>query len=158
MGICLLHFLSLLVWLIKRTLYFVIFFKAIFLPCRVPTFRDQKVVKHGRHRGISFLHIDWTRSICKSMTASLWFKSFQDLSLLKSYNVDLWINIYKSVDLGGWSGLFCWIPWLLCLWPVICLWYFVLIQVSPIMISAFKKSIFIKQKSSWLLKKSLISG
>ena len=42
-----------------RTLYFDIFvFKAIFLPCRVPNFRDQKVVKHGRNEGISFLHID----------------------------------------------------------------------------------------------------
>ena len=42
-----------------RTLYFdIFFFKAIFLPCRVPTFRDQKVVKHGRNGGISFLHID----------------------------------------------------------------------------------------------------
>ena len=49
---------KLLVWLIKRTLYSDIFFKEIFLPCRVPTFRDQKVVKHGRHQGISFLHID----------------------------------------------------------------------------------------------------
>ena len=58
MEICLLHFLSLLVWLIKMTLYFDIFFKAIFLPCRMPTFRDQKVVKHGRNGGISFLHID----------------------------------------------------------------------------------------------------
>ena len=42
----------------KDLVFFIFSFKEIFLPCRVPTFRDQKVVKHGRHRGISFLHID----------------------------------------------------------------------------------------------------
>ena len=58
---------------IKRTLYFDIFFKAIFLPCRVPTFRDQKVVKHGRNRvpiSHSCILIE-LGPICKSMAASL---------------------------------------------------------------------------------------
>ena len=35
-----------------------IFLSRIFLSCRVPTFRGQKVVKHGGRRGISFLFID----------------------------------------------------------------------------------------------------
>ena len=35
-----------------------VFFSRIFLSCRVPTFRGQKVVKHGSHRGISFMFID----------------------------------------------------------------------------------------------------
>ena len=42
----------------KWTLYTSFFFNGIFLSCRVPTFREQKVVKHGGHRGISFLFID----------------------------------------------------------------------------------------------------
>ena len=33
-------------------------FNEILFPCRVPTFRGQKVVKHGSHRGISFMFID----------------------------------------------------------------------------------------------------
>ena len=41
----------------KRTLHFGIFFNEIFLSCRVPTFRGQKVVKHGGHHGISYLFI-----------------------------------------------------------------------------------------------------
>ena len=45
-----------------RTLHSGIFFNGIFLSCWVPTFRSQKVVKHGGHRGISFLFIDLTRS------------------------------------------------------------------------------------------------
>ena len=43
---------------IKRTLHSGIFFNGIFLSCRVPTFRGQKVVKHAGHRGISFLFTD----------------------------------------------------------------------------------------------------
>ena len=31
-------------------------------PPSVTTFRDQNMVKHGGHRGISFLFIDWTKS------------------------------------------------------------------------------------------------
>ena len=54
------------------------------------------------------------------------------------------------------SGLFCWIPWLLCIWPVLCFWCIILISVSPKMISAFKKPTFLKQKSLRLHKKSLI--
>ena len=50
----------------KKGPYFLIFFfKDIFLPCRVPTFRGQKVLNYGRHLGISFLHIDGTRSNLK---------------------------------------------------------------------------------------------
>ena len=33
-------------------------FSEMFLPCRVPSFRGLKVVKHGGHQGISFLFID----------------------------------------------------------------------------------------------------
>ena len=47
----------------KRTLHFAIFFNENFLSCRVPTFRGQKVVKHGGHHGISYLFIGWTRSV-----------------------------------------------------------------------------------------------
>ena len=36
----------------KRTMHF------DFFQCRVPTFKCQKVVKHGGHRGISFLFFD----------------------------------------------------------------------------------------------------
>ena len=46
----------------KDLVFWYFFFIEIFLPCRVATFRDQKLVKHGRDGGISFLHIDWTRS------------------------------------------------------------------------------------------------
>ena len=42
-------------WLRKRTLHFGTYFNEIFLSCRVPTFRGQKVIKHGGHHGISFL-------------------------------------------------------------------------------------------------------
>ena len=49
--------LRLLVRLSKRTLRFGIFFNEFFLSCRVPTFRGQKVVKHGGHHGISYLFI-----------------------------------------------------------------------------------------------------
>ena len=48
----------------KWTLYFDIF-DEMFLPCRMPTFRCQKVVTHGSHHGhmcISFVCIVWTRS------------------------------------------------------------------------------------------------
>ena len=55
----------------KRTLYFDIFFKAIFLPCRVPTFREQKVVKHGRHRVSHSCILIELGPIFKSMAASL---------------------------------------------------------------------------------------
>ena len=34
--------------------------------------------------------------ICNSMAASLWFKSFVDHRLLKSYNGGLWKNNYRS--------------------------------------------------------------
>ena len=51
----------------KKTLYFDIFFKAIFLPCWVPTFRDQKVVTGVSH---SCILIE-LGPICKSMAASL---------------------------------------------------------------------------------------
>ena len=34
--------------------------------------------------------------ICNSMAASLCLKSCEDHSLLKSYNGDLWKNIYRS--------------------------------------------------------------
>ena len=54
-----------------RTLYFDFFFKAIFLPCRVPTFRDQKVVKHGRNRVSHSCILIELGPICKSMAASL---------------------------------------------------------------------------------------
>ena len=80
--------------------------------------------------------------ICNSMAASLWLKSCEDHSLLKSYNGGLWKNNYRSGPLRRISGLFCWIPLLLCLWPIICFWCIVLISASPIMISAFKKSTF----------------
>ena len=50
--------LSLLVWLRKKDLAFWYFFSRIFLSCRVPTFRGQKVAKHAGHWGISFLFID----------------------------------------------------------------------------------------------------
>ena len=42
----------------KRTLHFDIFFNEMFLPCRVPTFKGQKVVKHGGRQSISLLFID----------------------------------------------------------------------------------------------------
>ena len=38
-----------------------IVFNGIFLSCRVPTFRGQKVVKHAGHCGTSFLLNDRTR-------------------------------------------------------------------------------------------------
>ena len=53
---------SLVAWLRKKDLAFWYFFSRIFLSCRVPTFRGQKVAKHGGHQGISFLFFDWTRS------------------------------------------------------------------------------------------------
>ena len=87
--------LSLLVWLRKKQTLHSSIFNKIFLSCRVPTFRGQKVVKHGGHQGISFLFIDWT-TICISMAASLWLKSCEDHSLLKSYNGGLWKNNYRS--------------------------------------------------------------
>ena len=46
--------------------YFDIFFNEIFFTCtcRVPTFKDQKVVKYGGHRGISFLRTtDYLKAI-----------------------------------------------------------------------------------------------
>ena len=52
----------LLVWLRKNALYFGMFFFEIIPSCRVPTYRDQKVVKHGGHHGISYLFIAETRS------------------------------------------------------------------------------------------------
>ena len=42
----------------KRTEHSGILINGIFLSCTVPTFRDQKVVKHGGHQGISFLFIE----------------------------------------------------------------------------------------------------
>ena len=47
------------------------FFSRIFLLCRVPTFRGQKVVKRGVHGGISFLFLIELCPICNSMAASL---------------------------------------------------------------------------------------
>ena len=41
----------------KRTFHFDILFNEMFIPCRVPTFRDQKVLRHCGHWGISFLFI-----------------------------------------------------------------------------------------------------
>ena len=57
----------------KKDLFFIFFFKAIFLPCREPTFRDQKVVKHGRN-GVPVSHsciLIELGPICKSLAASL---------------------------------------------------------------------------------------
>ena len=73
----------------KRTLHSgIFFFSRIFLLCRVPTFRGQKVAKHGGHQGISFLFF-WLNYV-QSVTASLWLKSCEDHSHLKSYNGGLW--------------------------------------------------------------------
>ena len=55
--------LSSLVWLRKKGPCILLFlYNEIFLSCRVPTFRGKKVVKHGGHRGISYLSIGWTMS------------------------------------------------------------------------------------------------
>ena len=81
----------------KRALHSGIFFSRIFLSCSVPTFRGQKVAKHGGHQGISFLFfLIELGPICKSKAASLWLKSCEDHSLLKSYNGGLWKNNYRS--------------------------------------------------------------
>ena len=60
------------------------------------TFRGQKVVKHGNHRGISFLLLIELGPICNSMAASLAFKSSEGHSLLKNYNGGLLENIWAA--------------------------------------------------------------
>ena len=64
-------------------MHFEIYFNEIFLLCRVPTLRDQKVVKHGGHRSISLL-----------------FMSCEDHGLHKSYNGGLKKNAYRSVPIS----------------------------------------------------------
>ena len=79
-----------MVGLEKKTLHFYFVFNEMFLPCRVPTFRGQKVAKQGGHRGVSFLLLIELGPICNSMTASLLFNSLEDHILLKRCNGGLW--------------------------------------------------------------------
>ena len=74
MEIYLLHFLKHLTTFVdlvyrcgleKRNVHFDFFFNEMVIPCRVPTFRGQKLVKHGGHWDISFLFVDLTRSNLK---------------------------------------------------------------------------------------------
>ena len=89
--------LSLLVWPGKKDLAFLyFFFSRIFLSCRVPTFRGQKVynmVVTGVSHSCLLIELV---PICNSMAASLWLKSCDDHSPLKSYNGGLWKNNYRS--------------------------------------------------------------
>ena len=87
--------LSLLVWLRKKILCILVFLEAFSSHVGCLPSGGQKVVKHGGHQGISFLFIDWT-TICISLAASLWLKSCEDHSLLKSYTGGLWKNNYRS--------------------------------------------------------------
>ena len=83
-------------WLRKKDpafLYF--FFNEIFLSCRVPTFKGQKVVKHGAVVSHICLLVE-LGPICNSTTASLYLKSCEDHSLLKSYNGGIWKYNYRS--------------------------------------------------------------
>ena len=62
-------------WLRKKDLafcfFFVFFFNEIFLSCRVPTFRGEKVLKHDGHgESHSCLLIELC-PVCNSMAASL---------------------------------------------------------------------------------------
>ena len=52
-----------------------IYFNDLFLPCRVPTIRGQKVLKQGGHQGISFMFIDYLGPFCNYMAVELLFKS-----------------------------------------------------------------------------------
>ena len=76
-------------WLRKKDLAFI----GIFLSCRVPTFRGQKVVKHGVTGASHSCLLIELGPICNSMADSLWLKSCEDHSLLKSYDGGLWKTI-----------------------------------------------------------------
>ena len=67
------------------TLHYGMFLNDIFLSCRVPTFRGQRVVNMaGTRVSHSCLLIELGPN-CNSMAASMCFKSCEDHSLLKSY-------------------------------------------------------------------------
>ena len=61
------------------------------------------MVKHDGHHGIIFLFISVELGpICYSMAASLFFKSCEDHSLLKSYNGGIWKN---NIRPRSWVGV-----------------------------------------------------
>ena len=93
--------------------------------------------------------------ICNSMAAFLWSKCCEDHSLLQSYNGGHGKTIKDLSPKEEYQA--CFVGYLLCMWHVKCFWCIVLISVSPIMISVFKKCTFLKRKSFRLQKKSLIS-
>ena len=143
----------------KRTLHSGIFFSVEFsFHLRCPPSGAKKWQNMAVTRASHSCFLIELGPICNSMEASLWLKNCEDHSLLKSYNGGLWKNNYRSGPKRRISGLLCWIPWPLCMWPVICFWCIILISASPIMISAFKKSTFLKQKSSRLQKRALLVG
>ena len=91
------------------------------------------------------------------MAASWCFKSCEDQAYLKAIR-----EVYGKTVTGlgpkkSTSGQFCWIPWLLFIWPLLCFWCIVLISARSILISAFKKCTF-KTKNIKTAEKSLISG
>ena len=57
--------------------------------------------------------------ICNSMAASLWLKSCEDHSLLKSYNRGLWKNNYRSGPISYVTGLGPTVVWLLAVRTVV---------------------------------------
>ena len=67
----------------------------MYLPCGVPTFKSQTVVNHGGHQGISFLFIAELEPICKSMAATLWYKSYEYHRLPKAI-----IDVYGKTFSG----------------------------------------------------------
>ena len=82
-------------WLRKKDLAFG-YFIGIFLSCSVPTFRGKQVVNMVVTRASRSCLLIELCPICNSMAASLWFKSFEDHRLFKSYNGGLWKNNYRS--------------------------------------------------------------
>ena len=94
------HWLSLLVWLKKRPCILV-FFSVKFSshvgcpPSGAKEWQNMAVTRVSH----SCLLIE-LGAICNSMAASLWLKSCEDHSLLKSYNGGIWKNNYRSGHCG----------------------------------------------------------
>ena len=70
----------------------------------MPTFRGQKWQNMAVTRVSHSCLLIELGAICNSMAASLWLKSCEDHSLLKSYNGGLWKNNYRSGPLIRQSG------------------------------------------------------